>query len=258
MSDNHIPDDASDSGDSAVAELNRALAQNPELRGKTPPPAQDEWEDFEKLLAENPELAAPVPGSAPAATAFYYAMDKWACKHKSEPIKTDIERVPHDDEQYGNGINPVTGEFYEDALMISENPTLCPDCFRKWSVLEGDNAGEPTSSKDPSELPVAEPLPRCVLDIDNGDDEDGPAPNDRMNEPGIDDGPGKNKGVVDGQSDAEYDDDYYASDRSERSVSLPGSPRPEGYDGRDDDRVNDRDDAANDAARPPAGAPPPY
>ena len=247
MSANDICDDASDSGGSAVAELNRALANNPELRGKTPPPTQEEWEDFEKLLAENPELAAPVPSSAPNASAVYYSMDVWPCKHESEPYKTSIERVPHDDEQ--DGVNPATGEFYEDALLINHMPSICPDCIRKWTVPEDSDAGEPTSSKDPSELPVAEPLPRCVLDIDDGGGEV-PVLDQAMNELQIDDGPDKNKGPVGQDLAPEYDNDY-ASDYSE--CSLPHGDLPLA----DYDQVYDVD-AANNGAPPAAGGPPPY
>lgn len=241
---------AADDSDTAIAELNRALEANPDLRGKTPRPPKDEWEDFDKLLAENPELAAPVPSTKPGATAFYYSKDKWDCEHDGEPAKTEIERLPIDGEQ--DGKNPETGEYYEDAILVNAIRGICPKCLNKWTVPGGDEAGEQhqhqhqheqaSSSRDPADFPIAEPLPKCVLDIDRDDDDidssGGVAGVNRgMSMLEIDDSPDKNKSPPGPDSDSEYTDD-------DDLPPPPGNPPAPG--------------TVHPDAAPPAGGPPPY
>ncbi|KAK2740311.1 hypothetical protein FQN57_006191 [Myotisia sp. PD_48] len=107
---------------SILAELEAALAANPDLRA--PPPASGEWEDFEKLIAENPELANPVG----RAKEFYMSKDKWGCGHEGEPTMTEIEREPE-----------------ESGLLVNEMPGICPQCIDRWKALESGGPTEPAA-----------------------------------------------------------------------------------------------------------------
>ncbi|KAL1954227.1 hypothetical protein VTO42DRAFT_1507 [Malbranchea cinnamomea] len=255
-----VRDNASDSGDSAIAELEAALRANPDLRAKTPPP-REEWEDFEKLVRENPQLAAPVHKAKPA-TAFYWSKDKWQCGHEGEPTKTDVEREAVEGEQ--DGKDPATGNFLPEALLTNEIRGICSKCMEKWVLPSVKTVVEGGSSRDPADLPVAKPLPPDVLDVDKDEDD---KLNTRVRALEIDDGPQKGK-HPEGTSpppppppaadDGEGDDDEYSEDDDDLPPP-PGAPPEKKKDDDDDDRSDDEPPqwgGANNHQSVPGGAPP--
>jgi hypothetical protein len=230
--------DVSEGADSALAELEAALRDNPELRGKTPPPQQGEWEDFDRLLAENPQLAAPIKPARVSGTAFYYYKDRWECRHENEPVKTAIEREPVPGEK--DGIDPATGQIHPDALLINEIRGICPDCMAKWAAGPNDRDDEPyrgDSSQDPAGYdPTGVHAGPRADDFDDDDEDDDHARlGRRMGELEIDEGPGKDKytsGGYDGPppssqnrelSDDEGGDDF-EDESDDEQESRPLSP----------------------------------
>jgi hypothetical protein len=247
MADFDDRDDVSDGADSAIAELEAALRDNPALREKTPPPQQGEWEDFDRLLAENPQLAAPIKLARGSVTAFYYSKDRWECRHENEPVKTAIEREPVPGER--DGIDPTTGQIHPDALLINEIRGICPDCMAKWAGGPNDADDEPYrggSSQDPAGYdPTGVPAGPPADDFDDDYEDDRHARlGRRMGELQIDEGPGKGKYTSGG-----YDE------------PPPSSQNQELYDDDEggDDFVDDSDDEDESRPLPPdaAGGPPP-
>lgn len=155
-----------DDGAAVIAELEAAMAANPDLRPVTPQPA--EWEDYDTILAQNPEIANPVPGRKKE---FYLSKDRWECGHEGDPVETVIER-------------DVSEDGGSSAILVNDIRGICEACMAKWKRLEtfgpqpdapGPSSASAALRGPPSYSPPAwgrsggtmEPL----LELDDTDDE---------------------------------------------------------------------------------------
>ncbi|KAF3484381.1 uncharacterized protein GIQ15_03705 [Arthroderma uncinatum] len=132
------PAPTGDDGAAAIAELEAAIAANPDLRPVTPQPA--EWEDYDTILAQNPEIANPVPGRKKE---FYMSKDRWECGHEGDPVVTTIE---HDASQ---GDAP--------AILINDVRGICEKCMDKWRKLESSGHQSAVAASSSSSGPAHGP-----------------------------------------------------------------------------------------------------
>ncbi|GBF65181.1 hypothetical protein TMEN_7898 [Trichophyton mentagrophytes] len=155
-----------DDGAAVIAELEAAMAANPDLRPVPPRPA--EWEDYDTILAQNPEIANPVPGRKKE---FYLSKDRWECGHEGDPVETAIERDASED----GGSS---------AILVNDIRGICEACMAKWKRLETfgpqPDAPEPSSASAASRGPPSYSPPAwgCsgapmepLLELDDTDDE---------------------------------------------------------------------------------------